>query len=82
MSKEEALKKLDELQAEEAQLKAEEENIKHVESLAVSRDSSRAEEVRCRCARMWSHLHDRIHDWCRRMQEFEQQCMLMPGYTS
>lgn len=82
MTKAQALSKLAELQNEEQELRAEEANIRHVESLSVSTDSSRAEEVRHRCSRMWKNLQNRIKNWGMKMAEFEQELRLMPGYAT
>ena len=83
MTKEEALKKLEEFQKEEEELNAEERNLHHVKSLVVSDISSRADEHAGICQRMWSMLQARWADFNRRLDEFERELQFnLAGYTA
>ena len=81
MTKEEALKKLDELHKEEVELRAEEESVKGMMNNISHNGSCRCDEFASHVSRLWNSVRARIKDWCMRMAELEQSLMEIPGYA-
>jgi len=71
MSKEEILAKIDALEAEAVELKAEQEAINHLLSLVLSTESSRADEIGHQAQRRQDALHARVARWQHEIQELE-----------
>lgn len=82
MSKEEALQKLDELQKEETELKAEEASVNELMGSVWHNGSSRSDELATHVSRMMKSVRSRINAWCEKWHQFEQELRLAPWYAT